>query len=193
MPTMRHRFCLAASGAVLLLLGAHHAVAQTAPAQTAPDLHIIAFGEYIVGRKTGMLDPAVTPGTSVPVDLVEDVHFVNHASHIEARLCRGFGIQFEASNLGPTQTAPITIRVTHPPMANAGKQNSTVDAWQSTISGKAPSLAGYTFDHPWEIVPGAWTFAVMSGNTVLVTQQFDVVTTSDPAGASAISCRQLVS
>ncbi len=173
---------------------AQAAPAQAAPAQAVPvvpELQITEFGEYVIGRKTGVLDPALTPDTTIPVDQVEDVHFVNHDTRIEARLCHGFGIQFAATNLTPAEAAHITIRVTHPPMTYNGKTSSGVDSWQAVISGAIPGLAGYTFDHAWEAVPGAWSFAVLSGNTVLIEQHFDVI--AAPGPTPALPCNPMVS
>ncbi len=189
MPTPRRT--LPAVLCAALLACAPQAYAQAGKAPAVPELHITAFGEYVVGRTTGVLDPKLTPDTTIPVDQVEDVHFVNHDTRIEARLCHGFGIQFEASNLGPADAARITIRVTHPPMTYEGKTSSGVDSWQAEISGTTPGLAGYTFDHAWEAVPGDWSFAVLSGSTVLVEQHFDVV--AAPGPSPALPCNPMIS
>ena len=48
--------------------------------------------------------------------------------------------------------------------------------------GREPGFAGYSFDELWEMVPGTWTFAVLSGDTVLAERHFEVVV---PPGANA--------
>lgn len=60
-----------------------------------------------------------------------------------------------------------------------------MDTWQTAINGRAPGVAGYAFDHPWEAAAGTWTFTVLFGNTVLTEQQFEVTATSDHAAQCA--------
>ena len=43
------------------------------------------------------------------------------------------------------------------------------------MAGPSPTLAGYEFTDPWEMVPGPWTYAVIFEGEVLAEKQFDVV------------------
>jgi hypothetical protein len=70
-----------------------------AHAQTVPKLRITAFGEYIAHRTPEIPAKALTTNTLSPVDRVEDVQFVSRTNQIDAKLCRRFGIRFEAPNL----------------------------------------------------------------------------------------------
>jgi len=170
-----------------LVLLALLALAGSAHAEDFPNLRIIDYGEYVVRREVGTLDPGLGAKTLTPVATVDDPRFVNRTSRIEARLCRRFGIRFEAPNLDPVLTTRVTIRVTHPALVRPDGQSGEVDTWQSPIN-REPSMAGYHFEKPWELVPGTWTFAVLFGDRVLAEHSFEVVAAPGPGALAPGGC-----
>lgn len=148
-------------------------------AQVVPEVHITEYGEYVARRELGVLAPDPDAGRTAPLVIVDAPRFVDRTSRIEARPCRGFGIGFRLGGLDPARTARVTVRVTHPPMASPDGRVRDESTYPQRI-GREPSFAGYSFDEPWEMVPGTWTFAVLFGDKVLAEQRFEVVV---PPGA----------
>lgn len=86
----------------------------------------------------------------------------------------------------------LVRRVTHPPLIRSDGLSGEVDTWQLTIGGE-PSLAGYQLCAAWELVPGTWTFAVLSGDRVLAQRSFEVVPAPVAATPSDGRCAQAAS
>lgn len=161
-------------------------------AQVVPEVHITEYGEYVARRELDVLAPDPDAGRTAPVVIVDAPRFVERTGRIEAGPCRGFGIGFALGGLDPARTAHVTIRVTHPPMTPPDGRVREESTYPRRI-GREPSFAGYSFDEPWEMVPGTWTFAVLFGDKVLAERRFEVVM---PPGADAPprgGCAALVS
>lgn len=154
--------------------------AASVRAQAVPDVHITEYGEYVARRELGVLAPDPDAGRTAPLVVVEAPRFVARTNRIEAVPCRGFGIGFALRGLDPARTARVTVRVTHPPMVPPDGRVREESTYPQRI-GREPGFAGYSFDEPWEMVPGTWTFAVLFGDTVLAEQRFEVVV---PPGAN---------
>ena len=97
-----------------------------------------------------------------------------HTDKIEAAPCRRFGVWFQVQPPGRTGLLPITQRLTHPVMIRPDGQSGTVEADEG-VAGGEPFLSGFSFTYEWEMVPGTWTFAVLSGGRVLAEKSFEVV------------------
>ena len=94
--------------------------------------------------------------------------------NIEAKLKTRFGIQVVAK--GPDSIVPLVTRVTHPPIRNPKSgQTATVDQWDSPMNAGLARYTGWSFDEPWELVPGRWRFEILDGeNKVLAAKDFTV-------------------
>lgn len=171
--------------------------AASVRAQAVPDVHITEYGEYVARRDLGVLPPDPDAGRTVPLVIVDAPRFVARTDRVEAKPCRGFGIRFRLSppDPDPARTVRVTVRVTHPPMALPDGGLRAVSTYPQQV-GREPGFAGYSFDEPWEMVPGTWTFAVLLGDTVLAERRFEVVV---PPGANTFppggwkGCAALVS
>ena len=112
--------------------------------------------------------------------------YVNHDDHIPAQLCRGFGFEAwlvgESNDMMPSR---ILLRVSHPLQTRPDGATSAQDTLTVPVrSGSAGS--SYTFDEPWEVQPGDWTFDLVLDSEVLASKTF-VVTAPEP-GTTAPSC-----
>ena len=148
--------------------------AAPARAQAVPEARVVEYGEYVARRDLGVLPPDPDAGRTAPLVIVDQPRFVERTDRIEARPCRGFGIRFRLGPPDPAGTTRVTVRVTHPPMALPGGEVRETGTYPQQV-GREPGFAGYSFDEPWEMVPGTWTYAVLSGDKVLVEQRFEVV------------------
>jgi hypothetical protein len=90
-----------------------------------------------------------------------------------------FGIQYEISNLPlkDGQEVSLTIITKHPPITGpAGKTSlSEQDIGTRPVKdGRASGIAGYSFDHDYELVPGKWEFVVVHDGQTLCSGEFTV-------------------
>ncbi|GGG66752.1 hypothetical protein GCM10011415_12020 [Salipiger pallidus] len=81
-----------------------------------------------------------------------------------------FGIKFMLAPGAGTREA--TVIVTHPPMGEAG---ITRETWLSTVDEFSPSLNLFTFEFPYEMVPGPWVMALELDGERVLEQSFEVV------------------
>ncbi len=168
---------------LLLMLAGGHAHAEGT-------VRIVSFGEFSVARELGFRDPATIDGDGEPVRTVDGVRVIQQTSRIEARLCRRFGIRFALEGMGPDGVMDVTIRTRHPPMNRPGAPGGEGTQYKASIGAERPGWVGFTFDYPYELVPGKWSFALLSGGQVLAEQVFDVTVPPDadqtpPGGCGA--------
>jgi len=105
---------------------------------------------------------------------LETPKFKPGCPNIEAALGTRFGVQVLAK--GPGLIVPLVTRVTHPEIRDpeTGKA-ATVDQWESPMDAGITRYAGWSFDKPWELVPGRWRFEILDNdNKVLAAQDFVV-------------------
>ena len=102
--------------------------------------------------------------------LTEEPPFAAAGTRVPAVLGLGFGIKSQSTD--PTGIVGVTMVVTHPPMGASG---ATTQRFQTSISGQAPSLTFYQFDHKYELVLGTWTMTAFAGEEALFSVSFDVV------------------
>ncbi len=186
-PAMPFR-TLAAPGlaALLVLLPARQAYAQ-------PALRITGYGEFTVSRELGVRDPSTVEGDTEPVRTVDGVQIVQQTQHIEARLCRRFGISFMLEGLETGSILDVTIQTRHPAITRPDGRVTTGVRYPSSVSAGRPGWVGYTFDYAYELVPGTWSFAILSGGDVLAKQQFEVTVPPDLDQQAPGRCAALVS
>lgn len=182
---------------IALLLAALMA-AMPAAAQPAPEMRITGSGEFIARRDTGPRDPkpgetGAPVGSSDAVIMVEDPRIVRRTTRIEAQLCRRFGFMFTMDNLGPDGTANLSVTSAHPPILHPNGRISTGVTYDMAVDGSQPGLVGFSFDDPWELVPGTWTFTVRLGSRVLTEQSYEVTASPDPDPPARGDCSAAVS
>ena len=164
------------------------AAAQDAP---APALHITGSGEFTATRDVGPRDPAAKEGDAVV--MVEDPRITRRATRIEAQLCRRFGFMFTMENLPPGGAVDLTVTSVHPPILHPSGRISTGVTYDMAVTSEQPGLVGFSFDDPWELVPGTWTFTVRLGDRTLAEQAYEVTASPDPAPAARMNCSAVVS
>ena len=165
-------------------------LALATPARAQPSLRITDYGEFTISRELGIRDPSTVEGDTEPVRTVDGVRVVQRTSHIEARLCRRFGIRIALEGMGTDGILGVTVQTRHPPIARPGGHVSTGSRYPSSVSAARLGWVGFTFDYPYELVPGTWSFAILSGADILAEQQFEVTAPSDadqtpPGGCGA--------
>ena len=96
--------------------------------------------------------------------------------NIEAAVGTRFGIQVVAKGAPGVEAVPLVTRVTHPEIRNPKTgQATTVDQWASPMNAGIPRVTGWSFDEPWEVVPGRWRIEMLDEkNKVLAAKDFVV-------------------
>lgn len=155
------------------------------PASAAPSAEVLDFG-ILTGRRA----PAPPPGGGgtglAPAVPMSHHRYIARTDAIEARLCRSFGLHLRIVP-GPGEPEPpaVVVHVLHPTFTTPEGATSSEDDFASAVV-FGQTHAGFTFDHPWEMQPGEWTFVVSTGRTVVARQRFRV--TLPPPGAPTSDC-----
>ena len=161
------------------------------PAQARVTGEVVEFGEVRVSPSGPSRPPM--PGELTLSREITTVYwqgYVNHSDHIEAALCRAFGISFKLDGAqGDGLPRTVLSRVVHPRITRPDGAASTADAtYVSVVNGSGRAL--FVFDDPWEMQPGTWVFDVdADGETVLSTS----FTVTLPAGPAQSVCEGPVS
>ena len=163
------------------------ALTRPARAQDAPKVAVVEFGEYTVRREVALTGQRL--GSSGVTERVssEGVRLLRRTDRIEAAPCRRFGAWFQLQPPDRGGLLPITQRLTHPMMIRPDGVAGTVEADDGLLDG-SPILSGFSFTYDWEMVPGTWTFALLSGGKVLAEKSFEVVAPPGGIVPSAGGC-----
>ena len=172
------RFLLAAAAFAVLASG-NAAVAEV----TA---EIVDWG--IVSGHREPPPEAMRPGESglAPSRPMHDIRYEQRTDTIEARLCRNFGITVRLSADDGVLPPTIEVRVAHPTFTRPDGATSTEDRFPSALIGSG-SFAGFTFDHEWEMVPGAWSIAIFAEGHEIARRSFTI--TSPAPGSPRSECQ----
>lgn len=158
----------------------------------APSLHVTGSGEFTATRDVGPRDPTANRDGDAVV-MVEDPRITRRTARIEAQLCRRFGFMFTVDDLPAGDPLNLTVTSVHPPILHPSGRVSTGITYDMAVSGDQPGLVGFSFDDPWELVPGTWTFTVRLGDRVLAEQAYEVIASPGPAPAARTDCSAVVS
>lgn len=182
-PNAHGRIFMAAAGLACLAA----AVIRPALAQDVPKVAVVEFGEYTVRREVPLNGQRI--GSSGVTERVssEGARLLRRTDRIEAAPCRRFGAWFQLQPPGQAGFLPITQRLTHPVMTRPDGVSGTVEADDGLLDG-SPVLSGFSFTYDWEMVPGTWTFALLSGGKVLAEKSFEVVAPPGEIASAAGGC-----
>ncbi|MEJ6399298.1 DUF3859 domain-containing protein [Yoonia sp. 208BN28-4] len=164
--------------------------AQTGPQpdKISPAMASVETGVICAPPATGEVEaPGTVAGTTHLI--ADEPPFVSTARRVPAVLGIGFGIKSQSIDSGGI--SDVVMRITHPPMGDAGV---TAQTFTSSISGIDPSLTFYQFDFDYELLPGIWQMEASSNGTVLYRTTFEVVTPDQiPELASICGFEELLS
>lgn len=119
--------------------------------------------------------------SALPADSVTNVRFTEFTEEIPGVLKTGFGVQYKV-NSGPRgRPFPVTSVIKFPEggLQVPGGRHYTESRENLKIPMGSKTFYGYTFDEPWEIVPGDWVFEVWHRDTRIIHKTFTVVVPPD--------------
>ena len=118
-------------------------------------------------------EPAVLTGK---VDEVPIVKLKERTTIIPAVLGSSFGITVKLIGSPAGEKVNCWIRWIHPKLTNPETgQSSERSEFPSRWPIGEVTPTGFTFEHPWELVPGAWTVQVICDWKVLAEKTFNVM------------------
>jgi hypothetical protein len=94
---------------------------------------------------------------------------------IPAKMATSFGIEYIIKGAPEGEPVKITLRYLHPMISNpeTGKKYTSQEVSIAALVGKKVH-EGYTFDHEWELVTGAWVIQVFYDGRKLAEQYFTI-------------------
>jgi hypothetical protein len=136
----------------------------------AHDVEIADFGEFRAETIGESGAPETTKGSIYSVDSYQ---LLVRTTCIRAKLGTEFGITLRdlGANALPEQ---VRIELRHPPFRGPDGSTRTVEAWWMVLTA-SPLYTGWSFEQPYEVVTGRWTFDVIRDGQLLARQRFDVV------------------
>lgn len=158
--------------AAALALAFSACVSLPAQAQEAAEVEIVEHGIY-----TAEIESTVREPTGVGRNVVGNICHVATTKTIPMRYGIHFGIRYKA--IGPAKGEVVDLKkvvvfptAMRPP--GAPRPLSTYE-YPVRLAAGTVTYTGYSFDHPWEFVPGPWTMQIWQGNQRRAEIVFNVV------------------
>ena len=150
-----------------------------------PTAEILDWG-LMTGRRA-LTPPPGEGGTGMaPAVPMSHQRYVERTDAVEARLCRSFGVRLRiVPGAGEPEPGIVGVHVLHPTFTAPDGATSTEDDFASAVV-FGQTHVGFTFDHPWEMQPGDWTFVVAAGGAIVATKRFHVAL--PPPGSPTSDC-----
>jgi hypothetical protein len=122
----------------------------------------------------GLYKPDVEAAPSSGTVVVRSKELLSQSLSIQVGLGASMGFRYFID--GPENSAVLTVRATHPPLTNPATGRTTVvDQWAQPVTVRRMYWnTGWTFQQPWELVPGTWTIDLFRGTEKLQSLSFEV-------------------
>jgi hypothetical protein len=147
-------------------------------APKADRVDIVDFGAFRREAREPRKDAPDTSSRYVNVVAAETTPTLLHRTdRIDGAVGTTFGLLFRAAGITDEfgGLAPIRIRVLHPPTTNPQTGNVTrTEEWDAPANLGIIRFTGWTFDAPWELVPGTWTIEILQDGEVMARKEFTV-------------------
>jgi hypothetical protein len=130
------------------------------------------------------------PGTATgKTNKLANIERLETTTTVRTRLGVSFGFEFRLAGTPQDVEMPVRLVVLLPRAGlrnPATQQHFTREEWQPAPrrAGDA-ALVGYTLEHPWEMVPGLWTFEIWQSERKLGEQSFCLVGEGKPSDTAA--------
>lgn len=157
----------------LPLLLAGPALAEPAAPVLSTGVRLIDHGIYCLTESVGTVE---APGTSLGyIDTLPGVpQMIYRQQVIPGKLGTSFGVVVEMDQ------SVLGLRIeTWKPGA------TTAEIWYDDVIAETPSMRGFAFDYPEEIIFGIWRMEAWDGDTQLYSVEFEVVPPGDLPGVSS--------
>ncbi|WP_308915587.1 DUF3859 domain-containing protein [Jannaschia sp. LMIT008] len=150
----------------------------------------VPAGAGIVLVDAGVVCPAIretvdrvpAPDTEAGhVDLIGgDLTFDLQTGAVPLMRHLSFGLRVRNEGDAPVEAVVVVV---HPPF---GARRVARESWAHDVPAGDTALNLFTFDHPYEMVPGRWTFSFEVGGETALTVPFDVGAPGAEAAVDAV-------
>ncbi len=141
----------------------------TAEAANVTGAKIVDFGLYSYSA----MPPASESGGGARV---KSERLIKTTGLIDAKKGLTFGFRFLLYGAPSGETVTLQFKGATPMMINPDTGHKTDRGqWEFVTAIEGIAFVGYTFDHSWEMVPGKWTFQVLSEGRPIATKSFIIV------------------
>lgn len=134
---------------------------------------IVNYGIYVASGPEGGLTPEKNAEDKGKQEKIWKL--VKKGDRIPAKIAASFGMEYVIKGTPEGEAVKITLRYLHPTISNpeTGKTFNIQEVSVTALVGKKIH-EGYTFDHEWELVTGAWVIQVFYDGRKLGEQYFTV-------------------
>jgi hypothetical protein len=165
---------LALASLLVLVLSAARAHAQD---MRVDRLEIIEAGFYDTAKTTVTATSPSTGSVTGNVQELREVKLLPEPPAPSARVGIGFGVRFRSFGERDGERAMLRSVWKIPPPGivnptNGSTFRESVAELATTIG--ANHVRGYSFDEPWEVVPGTWTLEIWQGDRKLLEKSFEI-------------------
>jgi len=152
-----------------------------AHAATISEVQIVEFGTFHKTPSNAlMLAPNTIAGMSHGVS---EGTLIEKTTDIHASIGTSFGLRIKIAGEPDGAVVELGAKCIHPKLSDpTSGRSSTVETWKIyPVIGRGGSsgYVGFTFDNPWELVPGKWTIQIFDQFTLLAEKTFDVIVTGN--------------
>jgi hypothetical protein len=134
---------------------------------------IVNYGIYVASDTGGVR--GAEKNAAEQESQVKTWKLLKQGERIPAKIATSFGIEYVIKGAPAGEPVKITLRYLHPMISNpeTGKKFTSQEVSIAALVGKKIH-EGYTFDHEWELVTGAWVIQVFYDGRKLAEQYFTV-------------------
>jgi hypothetical protein len=148
-------------------------------AVTIAEVQIVEFGPFHKTPSNAlMFAPNSITGMS---HAVSEATLIEKTTDIHASIGTSFSLRIKIAGEPDGAVVELTAKCIHPKLSDpTSGRSSTVETWNTYPvigSGGSSGYVGFTFDNPWELVPGKWTIQIFDQFTLLAEKAFDVTVT----------------
>jgi hypothetical protein len=166
----------------ILALAALAVVALSLGPARAQDMHvdrleIVESGFYDAAKATVTGTTPSAGSATGTVQELRDVKLLPEPPATSARVGIGFGVRFRSFGERDGERAMLhsVWTIPAPGIVNPGSGTTfrqSVADFATTIG--TSHVRGYSFDEPWEVVPGTWTLEIWQGDRKLLEKSFEI-------------------
>jgi hypothetical protein len=140
-------------------------------------LELIGAGFYDTAKTTVTGSTQAAGAVTGSVKELSEVKLSPEPSASSARVGIGFGVRFRSFGARDGERAVLRSvwQIPEPGIVNPndGKTyRQSVAEFDTTIG--TDHVRGYSFDEPWEVVPGTWTLEIWQGDRKLLEKSFEI-------------------
>lgn len=134
---------------------------------------VISYGIYVASDKDKAR--STEKNTAEQGEQEKAWKLLTKSDRVPAKMGTSFGIECIVKGNPAGEPVEITLRYLHPMISNpeTGKKFTSQEVSMVALVGKK-FHEGYTFDHEWELVTGAWVIQVFYDGRKLAEQYFSV-------------------